>query len=207
MTTSSPITVSEENFSGTLAATDAYSIEYSKTDASAATLTVSSSSKATSMEFTLPKEMEEGKVIFAVGEFTTGINISSDVEITLKSVSVYSKNIITPIVPIVIWEGKHALGSWDNGYSIKYTYENFEKTTINSKLRFYYSEKQENAQIQLADVETINVVDDLGYVDVVITETYIEKLKPSDGAKESWPYLNGQNMTITKIVLLPAPTE
>ena len=198
---SSLITVSDENFSGTLLDTDAYCIEYSRTDAStAAKLTVSSSSKG-SKKFTLPENMKEGKVIFAVGEFTTGINISSDVEITLKSVSVYSVNIITPIVPIVIWEGEHNLGSW-TGTSIEYKPEFLTETTEGSTLRFFYKDKTDNAQLQFAGQATIDVTDDLGYVDMKVTSDLILSL-----TSNSWPWMSGQNMTITKIVLLPSPTE
>lgn len=201
LTTNSTITVSEENFSGTLLDTDAYCIEYSRTDAStAAKLTVSSSSKG-SKKFTLPENMKEGKVIFAVGEFTTGINISSDVDITLKSVSVYSVNIITPIVPIVIWEGEHNFGSW-TGTSIEYKPEFLTETTEGSTLRFFYKDKTDNAQLQFAGQATIDVTDDLGYVDMKVTSDLILSL-----TSNSWPWMSGQNMTITKIVLLPAPTE
>lgn len=201
LTTNSTITVSEENFSGTLLDTDAYCIEYSRTDAStAAKLTVSSSSKG-SKKFTLPENMKEGKVIFAVGEFTTGINISSDVDITLKSVSVYSVNIITPIVPIVIWEGEHNFGSW-TGTSIEYKPEFLTETTEGSTLRFFYKDKTDNAQLQFAGQATIDVTDDLGYVDMKVTSDLILSL-----TSNSWPWMSGQNMTITKILLLPAPTE
>lgn len=201
LTTNSTITVSEENFSGTLVETDAYCIEYSRADAStAATLTVSSSAKG-SKAFTLPENMEEGKVIFAVGEFTTGINISSDVDITLKSVSVYSVNIITPIVPIVIWEGEHNFGSW-TGTSIEYKPEFLTETTEGSTLRFFYKDKTDNAQLQFAGQATIDVTDDLGYVDMKVTSDLILSL-----TSNSWPWMSGQNMTITKILLLPAPTE
>lgn len=197
----SPITVSEENFSGTLLDTDAYCIEYSRTDASAAAkLTVSSSSKGPK-KFTLPENMKEGKVIFAVGEFTTGINISSSVDITLKSVSVYSVNIITPIVPIVIWEGEHNLGSW-TGTSIEYKPEFLTETTEGSTLRFFYKDKTDNAQLQFVGQATIDVTDDLGYVDMKVTSDLILSL-----TSNSWPWMSGQNMTITKILLLPAPTE
>lgn len=201
LTTNSTITVSEENFSGTLLDTDAYCIEYSRTDAStAAKLTVSSSSKG-SKKFTLPENMKEGKVIFAVGEFTTGINISSDVDITLKSVSVYSVNTITPIVPIVIWEGEHNLGSW-TGTSIEYKPEFLTETTEGSTLRFFYKDKTDNAQLQFVGQATIDVTDDLGYVDMKVTSDLILSL-----TSNSWPWMSGQNMTITKILLLPAPTE
>ena len=197
-----PITVSDENFSGTLLDTDAYCIEYSRTDASTeAKLTVSSSSKAGSKTFTLPQDMKEGKVIFAVGEFTTGINISSDVDITLKSVSVYSVNTITPIVPIVIWEGEHNLGSW-TGTSIEYKPEFLTETTEGSTLRFFYKDKTDNAQLQFVGQATIDVTDDLGYVDMKVTSDLILSL-----TSNSWPWMSGQNMTITKILLLPAPTE
>ena len=197
----STITVSDENFSGTLLDTDAYCIEYSRADASTvATLTVSSSAKG-SKAFTLLEKMNEGKVIFAVREFTTGINISSDVDITLKSVSVYSENTITPIVPIVIWTGEHNLANW-TGVSVEYKSEFLDETTDGSTLRFFYKDKTDNAQLQFAGQATIDVTDNLGYVDMKVTSDLILSL-----TSNSWPWMSGQNMTITKIVLLPSPTE
>lgn len=203
LTANSTITVSEENFSGTLAATDAYCIEYSRNDAStAATLTVSSSAKATSMEFTLPQNMKEGKVIFAVGEFTTGINISSSVDITLKSVSVYSENTITPIVPIVIWEGERILGNWDNSLSIQY--DNFlSKTKAGDTWRVFYKDADVSSGAQLqfpySTAAAIGINNVSGYSDYEVTEELIGKIT-NDYNKMSF---NGKNMTITKIVLLP----
>ena len=206
LTANSSVSISDENFSGDLAATDVYCIEYSRTDASAAaTLTVSSSAKAGSKTFTLPQDMKEGKVIFAVGEFTTGINISSSVDITLKSVSVYSENTITPIVPIVIWKGEHELSGWGKSASFEYTSENYSKTTVGSIFRCYYKDKTEGAQLQIAGVGNTYVNDNLGYVDITVTQEHLDALKPDEGNSSKWSSFNGQNMTITKIVLLPAP--
>ena len=42
----------------------------------------------------------------------------------------------------------------------------------------------------------------LGYVDMKVTSDLILSL-----TSNSWPWMSGQNMTITKILLLPAPTE
>ena len=199
LTTGTPVIISD--FSGTLNATDAYCIEYSRTDASAAaTLTVSSSAKTGSKTFTLPENMKEGKVIFAVGEFTTGINISSSVDITLKSVSVYSQNQITVVVPVVVWSGEHDLESW-NGTSIEYTAEAMSKTTVGSTLRFFYKDKTEGAQLQFAGQATIDVTDNSGYVDMSVTDALITELAGG------WPWMSGQNMTITKIVLIPAASS
>ena len=201
LTANSPITVSEENFSGTLAATDAYCIEYSRTDAStAATLTVSSSAKATSMEFTLPQNMKEGKVIFAVGEFTTGINISSSVDITLKSVSVYSENSITTIVSTVIWTGPRVFPSSWEGSSI-----NIEPSTIftnGQTLRFFYEAKGEGAMLQFLGSEEIKLNDNQSYADLIVTEKIADDL---NGNKSPW--FAGQSITATKIVLLSVSTE
>lgn len=194
----------------TLAATDVYCIEYSRTDASAAaTLTVAPlmQRSADTKEFSLPAGVTEGKVVFAVGSFTRGITLSSSVDLTLNVVSVYSENeseggdTETPSVPgeIELWNGTHDLGNW-NGTSVQYPSNILAQTTVGSILRFYYSEKQEGAQIQFADSsETIDVTDNLGYVDILVTETRMNSLQGG------WPYLNGQNMIITKIVLiLPA---
>lgn len=190
----------------TLAATDVYCIEYSRADASAAaTLTVAPlTQRSTDTKvFSLPAGVPEGKIVFAVGAFTGGVTLSSDVNLTLD-VSVYSENeseggdTETPSVPgeIEVWNGTHDLGNW-NGTSVQYPSNILAQTTVGSILRFYYSEKQEGAQIQFADgSETIDVTDNLGHVDIPVTEARMSSLQ------EGWPYLNGQNITITKIVLI-----
>lgn len=195
-----PITVSDENFSGTLLDTDAYCIEYSRTDAStAAKLTVSSSSKG-SKEFTLPENMKEGKVIFAVGGFTTGINISSDVDITLKSVSVYSESSITTIVSTVIWTGPKVFSSSWEGCGI-----NIEPSTIftnGQTLRFFYENKGDGAALQFLGRLDFNLNDNQSYVDLKVTEEIANEL---NGNKSPW--FAGQSITATKIVLLSVLTE
>lgn len=190
----------------TLVATDVYCIDYSRTDASAAaTLTVAPlTQRSTDTKvFSLPAGVPEGKIVFAVGAFTGGVTLSSNVDLTLD-VSVYSENeseggdTETPSVPseIEIWTGTRALVDWETGISIPYTVDMLSQTTVGSILRFYYSEKQEGAQIQFADDrETINVTDD-EHVDIPVTETRMNSLQGG------WPYLNGQNITITKIVLI-----
>ena len=205
LTANASVSISDENFSGNLVAKDVYCIEYSRTDAStAATLTVSSSAKG-SKAFTLPKKMKEGKVIFAVGEFTTGINISSDVDITLKSVSVYSVNTIIPIVPIVIWEGEYIEEEW-GGMSFEYTSDMLAKTQVGGKLRFYYDSISDGATFEfLSGSNFKNVVDDLGYVDVEITDAIKTALTGNDGGS-AWPYMKLDNINVYKIVLLPAST-
>lgn len=191
----------------TLAATDVYCIEYSRTtDASAAaTLTVAPlTQRSTDTKvFSLPAGVTEGKIVFAVGAFTGGVTLSSNVDLTLD-VSVYSENeseggdTETPSEPseIEVWTGTHDLGNW-NGTSVQYPSNILAQTTVGSILRFYYSEKQEGAQIQFADGnETIDVTDNLGHVDILVTETRMDSLQGG------WPYLNGQNITVTKIVLI-----
>ena len=189
----------------TLAATDVYCIEYSRADASAAaTLTVAPlTQRSTDTKvFSLPAGVTEGKIVFAVGAFTGGVTLSSNVDLTLD-VSVYSENeseggdTETPSEPgeIEVWNGTHDLGNW-NGTPVQYPSNILAQTTVGSILRFYYSEKQEGAQIQFADDrETINVTDD-EHVDIPVTETRMNSLQGG------WPYLNGQNITITKIVLI-----
>lgn len=189
----------------TLAATDVYCIEYSRTDASAAaTLTVAPlTQRSTDTKvFSLPAGVTEGKIVFAVGAFTGGVTLSSDVDLTLD-VSVYSENeseggdTETPSVPgeIEVWTGTRALVDWGTGINIPYTVDMLSQTTVGCTLRFYYTERQEGAQIQFADSKTIDVTGNLGYVDMPVTETMISNL-----TGEGW--LNGKNMTVTKIVLI-----
>lgn len=195
----------------TLAATDVYCIEYSRIDASAAaTLTVAPLTQRSTdtKEFSLPAGVTEGKIVFAVGAFTGGVTLSSNVDLTLD-VSVYSENeseggdTETPSEPseIEVWNGSITLEGWNTGESIIYPSDIFSQTTVGSILRFYYSEKQEGAQIQFADdKETINVTDD-EHVDIPVTEARMSSLQGG------WPYLNGQNITVIKIVLIHQPAE
>lgn len=194
----------------TLVATDVYCIEYSRTDASAAaTLTVAPlTQRSTDTKvFSLPADVTKGKIVFAVGTFTGGVTLSSDVDLTLD-VSVYSENeseggdTETPSEPseIEIWTGPHDLVNW-NGTSVQYRSNILAQTTVGSILRFYYSEKQEGAQIQFAG-ETIDVTDDLEYVDMPVTQEMITTL-----TDDEWTFLNGQNITVTRIVLLIQPAE
>lgn len=195
----------------TLAATDVYCIEYSRTtDASAAaTLTVAPLTQRSTdtKEFSLPAGVTEGKIVFAVGAFTGGVTLSSNVDLTLD-VSVYSENeseggdTETPSEPseIEVWTGPHDLGNW-NGTSVQYRSNILAQTTVGSILRFYYSEKQEGAQIQFAG-ETIDVTDNLEYVDMPVTQEMITTLTENE-----WTFLNGQNITVTKIVLIRPAEE
>lgn len=189
----------------TLAATDVYCIEYSRTDASAAaTLTVAPLTQRSTdtKEFSLPLGVPEGKIVFAVGAFTGGVTLSSNVDLTLD-VSVYSENeseggdTETPSEPseIEIWTGTQALVGWGTGINIPYTVDMLSQTTVGCTLRFYYSERQDGAQIQFANSKTIDVTDNLGYVDMPVTETMISNLTGNG-------WLNGQNITVTKIVLI-----
>lgn len=190
----------------TLVATDVYCIEYSRTEASAAaTLTVAPlTQRSTDTKvFSLPADVTEGKIVFAVGAFTGGVTLSSNVDLTLD-VSVYSENeseggdTETPSEPseIEVWTGPHDLGNW-NGTSVQYPSNILAQTTVGSILRFYYSEKQEGAQIQFAGSETIDVTDNLEYVDMPVTQEMITTLTDNE-----WTFLNGQNITVTKIVLI-----
>lgn len=201
LTTGTSVSISD--FSGTLKATDAYCIEYSRTDATTdAKLTINNKTNSnTPKEFVLPAGMPRGKVIFAVGQFVDGISISSDSDITLNSVSVYSENQITVVVPIVVWSGEHNLGDW-NGTNIEYTADVLTKTTVGSTLRFFYKDKTDGAQLQFAGQETIDVSDNSGNVDMSVTEGLITAL-----SENSWPWMSGKNMTITKIVLIPAASS
>lgn len=210
LATAQPLTANEavdiQPVSGmTLAATDVYCIEYSRTDASAAaTLTVAPLTQRSTdtKEFSLPAGVPEGKIVFAVGAFTGGVTLSSDVNLTLD-VSVYSENeseggdteIPSEPSEIEVWTGTRALVDWGTGIDIPYTVDMLSQTTVGCTLRFYYTERQEGAQIQFANSKTIDVTGNLGYVDMPVTETMISNL-----TGKGW--LNGKNMTVTKIVLI-----
>ncbi len=192
----------------TLAEKDFYHIEYTRTDAATedATLTVSqpATRSITSMAFTLPANVTEGQLIFAVGDFTNGISISSSVALTLNTVSVYSESVPTTEEPetpetpsgeeIVLWTGESVfVDDWSAGFSLNMTET---KPSAGSTLRFYYKDRIEGAQLKVAD-QTIDVTNDSEYIDVTVTEemaTYF--------ANTEWPWVNGQKMTVTKAVLI-----
>lgn len=99
---------------------------------------------------------------------------------------------------IEVWTGSHNLGSWDNGASIDYTNTDLlAKTTEGCTLRFYYTDWTEGAQIQFAGLNTIDVTDNTGYVDMEVTAELVTTI-----AENQWPWLSGQNMTVTRIVLI-----
>ena len=99
---------------------------------------------------------------------------------------------------IEVWTGSHNLGSW-NGTSINYSNTDIlAKTTVGCTLRFYYTDWTEGAQIQFAGLNTIDVTDDTGYVDIEVTAEIIAAIAKAS----NWPYVNGQNMTVTRIVLI-----
>lgn len=98
---------------------------------------------------------------------------------------------------IEVWTGSHNLGSW-NGTSINYSNTDIlAKTTVGSTLRFYYTDWTEGAQIQFAGLNTIDVTDNTGYVDMEVTAELVTTI-----AENQWPYLNGQNITVTRIILI-----
>lgn len=199
----------------TLGTTDVYSIEYTRTDAdpTAATLIISqpntAGSRAAQQTYTLPAGLANGRLLFAVGEFTNGFSVSSTVALTLDTVSVYSESVPEEDEPetpsdtekeVTVWEGSQNLGNW-NGTSIDYTNADIlAQTTEGSTLRFYYTNRTENAQLQFAGLNTIDVTDDTGYVDIEVTAEIIAAIAGAG----NWPYVNGQNMTVTRIALIPA---
>lgn len=197
----------------TLETTDVYSIEYTRTDAdlTAATLIISqpntAGSRAAQQTYTLPAGLANGRLLFAVGEFTDGFSVSSTVALTLDAVSVYSESVPEEDEPetpsegeeIEVWTGSQNLGSWDNGQSIDFS-NVLAQTTVGSTLRFYYTDKTEGAQLQFAGGATIDVTDNTGYVDMEVTAEIINAITENG----NWPWLSGQNMTVTRIALIPA---
>lgn len=204
----------------TLETTDVYSIEYTRTDAdlTAATLIISqpntAGSRAAQQTYTLPAGLANGRLLFAVGEFTNGFSVSSTVALTLNAVSVYSTSVPTPEEPetpsdteeeITVWEGSHNLGSW-SGTNIEFTADILDQATVGSTLRFYYSEKGENPQLQFPGYEgapSIPVTDDNGYIDMEVTEDMLTRIIGNGNV--AW--LNGYNITVTKITLIPAESD
>ena len=97
---------------------------------------------------------------------------------------------------IEVWIGSHNLGNY-NGISIDYSNADIlAKTTVGSTLRFYYADKTDGAQLQFPGAGTIDVTDNTGYVDIEVTEAVVTEL-----TSNSWPWMSGANMTITKITL------
>lgn len=206
----------------TLAATDVYCIEYTRTDAelTAATLVISqpnaARSRATQTTYTLPAGLQNGRLLFAVGDYTNGFKVSSTVALTLNAVSVYSASgssteepVTPPVVgedEIEIWTGSQNLGNWDHGTNVTFTEDQIAKATVGSTLRFYYSEKGENPQLQFPGVEggaVVDVTGETGYMDMEVTADMLAKIAEAGNS----PWLNGANVTVTKITLIPADSE
>ena len=97
--------------------------------------------------------------------------------------------------------GSQNLGNWDNGTSIDYTNADIlAQTTVGSTLRFHYTDWTEGAQLQFVGLNTIDITENTGYVDIEVTTEILGKIAESN----NWPYVNGKNMTITKVTLIPA---
>lgn len=212
--TDSPVTIDPKS-GMTLTATDVYCIEYTRTDAdlTAATLIISqpnaAGSRAAQQTYTLPAGLANGRLLFAVGEFTNGFSVSSTVALTLNAVSVYSESVPEEDEPetpsdteeeITVWEGSHDFGNWTS-LSIEYTSDLLAQTTENCTLRFYYTNRTEGAQLQFAGLTSIDVTDDTGYVDMEVSAELIAALTE---AQNGWTFANGQNLTVTRIALIPA---
>ena len=171
----------------TLGTTDVYSIEYTRTDAdlTIATLIISqpntAESRAAQQTYKLPAGLANGRLLFAVGEFTNGFSVSSTVTLTLNAVSVYSESVPEEDEPetpsdteeeVTVWEGSHDFGNWTS-LSIEYTSDLLAQTTEDCTLRFYYTNRTEGAQLQFAGLTSIDVTDDTGYVDMEVSAELI----------------------------------
>lgn len=214
LTANTPVEIAPKD-GMTLAATDVYSIEYTRTDAdlTAATLIISqpntARSRAAQQTYTLPAGLANGRLLFAVGEFTNGFSVSSTVALTLDTVSVYSESVPEEDEPetpsdtekeVTVWEGSHDFGNWTS-LSIEYTSDLLAQTTEDCTLRFYYTNRTEGAQLQFAGLTSIDVTDDTGYVDMEVSAELIAALTE---AQNGWTFANGQNLTVTRIALIPA---
>ena len=214
LTANTPVEIAPKD-GMTLAATDVYSIEYTRSDAglTAATLIISqpdaARSRAAQQTYTLPAGLANGRLLFAVGEFTNGFSVSSTVALTLDAVSVYSESAPEEDEPetpsgtekeVTVWEGSHDFGNWTS-LSIEYTSDLLAQTTEDCTLRFYYTNRTEGAQLQFAGLTSIDVTDDTGYVDMEVSAELIAALTE---AQNGWTFANGQNLTVTRIALIPA---
>ena len=101
---------------------------------------------------------------------------------------------------IEVWTGSHNLGNW-SGTNIPFTEDILAQATVGSTLRFYYTDWTEGAQLQFAIDGYIDVTNDIGYVDMEVTTEVITALTENNN-----PWMSGQNMTITRIVLI-CPAE
>ena len=116
-----PITINE--FKGTLNAEDAYCLSYTINDAASASaisradgeysITVAPiEGDGETKEYILPQNQASGQLLIAVGENTKGIKVSSDDNITLNEVLVYTSQAIElPAQPVVLWTGDGTAGN------------------------------------------------------------------------------------------------
>lgn len=116
-----PITINE--FKGTLNAEDAYCLSYTINDAASASAISRADGKYSitvapiegdgeTKEYILPQNQASGQLLIAVGENTKGIKVSSDDNITLNKVLVYTSQAIElPAQPVVLWTGDGTAGN------------------------------------------------------------------------------------------------
>ena len=213
------------NFTGTLIEDDIYCISYTRAaatssdDIQTANITISPSTGGTGKTYTLPAGQAEGKLLFKVGENTSGISITTtDSGITLSDITVYtSSNDIA--IPITLWEG--------TGYSDNYYWAtgiaNFnivpDELKLGSKLRIYCNAKPkpedgtriyfstytndtygENEMIIYDGYNYIENNEEEGYITVLVLDQLIKDITKNNFIVG----LKGANCDITKIVLIPA---
>lgn len=213
------------NFTGTLIEDDIYCISYTRAaatssdDIQTANITISPSTGGTGKTYTLPAGQAEGKLLFKVGENTSGISITTtDSGITLSDITVYtSSNDIA--IPITLWEG--------SGYSDNYYWAtgiaNFniapDELKLGSKLRIYCNAKPkpedgtriyfstytndtygENEMIIYDGYNYIENNEEEGYITVLVLDQLIKDITKNNFIVG----LKGANCDITKIVLIPA---
>lgn len=225
-----PITIAE--FEGTLNAEDAYCLSYTISDAASASAISRADGEYSIMvapiegdgetkEYILPQNQASGQLLIAVGENTKGIKVSSEDNITLNEVLVYtSQNIV---VPIELWStdaptagnGISNTNAWPNDILNFTVPENVRSVlTPGATLNIYYNSYSTinfnyyNPETGLYGTDgpslSSGATDNTEgkYLSLTVLSPLIKAIKTNDYVVG----LTGSGNEITRIVLVPTET-
>lgn len=203
------------NFGKQLDATDVYSLEYTRTDATNdATITISDK------KYTLQKGLTAGTLLIAAGNNTKGIDVSSDATgITLTSVLVYTNENIG--LPITLWTGDGSAGNGTVGDDVD-SYPVIARITLSEEqqnlfvpgaiLRCYLADGNDAALLRLGTLQLYYSWRNLGkFDDDSNCLTNVLTLAMCDEVKDDGNIMifgqNWSNIQLDRVELVPASDD
>lgn len=198
-----------------LDATDVYSLEYTRKDA-----TNDATIKISGKDYTLQKELTAGTLLIAAGSNTAGIDVSSDATgITLTSVLVYTNENIG--LPITLWTGDGSAGNGTVGDDVD-SYPVIARITLSEEqqnlfvpgaiLRCYLADGNDAALLRLGTLQLYYSWRNLGkFDDDSNCLTNVLTLAMCDEVKDDGNIMifgqNWSNIQLDRVELVPASDD